>query len=155
MLPRCLLARPKVPLVVEVHAVRNRIEAVLFAIRLHDGKQFILAMEASKRVVADVLRPIDLLGWDDFDGDTLFLDKRNRVVQLGASDTGRVGNHGEHILSQRLMRHPGQVRRIDAPRISHKRSPKATPATHLYTLPLHDALPTYDPNSTHRSRLNR
>jgi len=114
VLTSSLLARTEVALVVEVHAVRDRIEAAGVAKGFHDGEEFVLAMEAARGVVAGVFGAIEFGGWDDFEGNVLLMGEGDRVGELSAREAGRVGDHGEHVRAERLMSGPGEVGGIDS-----------------------------------------
>ena len=49
------LPRTEIALIVEVYPICNRIETVFGAESLHHGKQFVLAVETSLRVVASIV----------------------------------------------------------------------------------------------------
>ena len=51
---------------------------------------------------------VEFGGHDDFERDSLFAGEGDGIRQLGAGQAGRVGDDGQHVAAQRLMRSPGQ-----------------------------------------------
>jgi hypothetical protein len=109
MLARCPLAGTEVALVVQVYAVA-------MASKPHAARNSSISVNSSSLqkkaamcVVADVFRALEFRGWDHFQRNCLLFRKCNRIGKLGAGQTGRVGDDRQHILSERLMRGPGEV----------------------------------------------
>ena len=65
-------------------------------------------MKAAGSVVAGILGPVEFAGDDDFERDSLFGGKGGGVRQLGAGQAGRIGDDGQHIAAQGLVRRPGE-----------------------------------------------
>jgi hypothetical protein len=97
----------EVALVVDVHAVGNGIKSPLAAEFLHDGEQFILAVKTAGSVVAGVFRAIEFAGHHDLQRDSLLAGEGGGSGQLGSGQTGRIGDHGQHVAAQYFMRRPG------------------------------------------------
>src|SRR5438552_14058496 len=108
------LARAKVSLVVQIYAVGDGIEAPASAEFLHYGEQLILAVETAGRVIANIFRPVQFIGDDDFERDSVFAGESGGVSQLGASQARRIGNDSQHIVAQDFMRCPGEKSRVRA-----------------------------------------
>lgn len=108
MLAGRLLSGPEVALVVEIHPISDRIEPALDADLLHDGEKFVLALKTTLPVIANVLGPIKLGRGNNFDRNSLFTREREGVSKMGASQTGGVGDYGEHLVSQDTVSGPGE-----------------------------------------------
>jgi len=113
VLPRRLLSRTKIALIIRVHAVGDDVEAVLRAKLFHHRKQLVFAMEAPRSVILAVVRALQLRSLDDRERNVLLLRKRNRILHLGSRQAWRISQHREHLLAERLMRRPCEERRID------------------------------------------
>ena len=74
-------------------------------------------MEAAGSVVAGILRPVEFAGHDDFERDPLFGGKGGCIRQLGAGQAGRIGDDGQHVAAQGLVRRPGKKGRVHAARV--------------------------------------
>ena len=102
-----LLPGAEVALIVEVHPVRNGVEAPRFAQFLHHDKQLIFTLKAALSVVARIFRTVEFGRRDDFYGNVLFLGKSDGIVQVSSCQAGRVGNHRQHTSSKRAVSCPG------------------------------------------------
>ncbi len=71
-------------------------------------------MKAAGSVIAGVFGPVEFVGDDDFERDSLFAGEGDGVRQLGASQAGRIGDDGQHVVAQDLMRGPGEKSRVHA-----------------------------------------
>ena len=85
------------PVVVEIHSVGDRLEAVRFAECFHDVEEFVFAVEAARRIVARVFGTIEFGRRDDSQRNSLLFSECDRVRQLGTSQAGRIGDYGEHV----------------------------------------------------------
>jgi hypothetical protein len=122
----CLLARPEVSLVVNVHAIGDRIEAALGAQLLHDAEQFIFALKTTLAIIPHVVRAVQLGRLDDLDRESLLVGEGNRIREMRACEAGGIRNYGQHVFSQGTMRRPSQVRGVNPARVSDKQSAKVT-----------------------------
>src|SRR5439155_26324744 len=102
------LARAEVALVIQVYSVGNRLEAMLAAEIFHHGEQFIFTEKAARSVIARVFRAVEFVGCDDFERNPVLAGKCNRVGKLSASQTGRVCDDGQHVVTEYLMCRPCQ-----------------------------------------------
>ena len=75
-----LLARAEVALIIEVYAIRNRVESPRGAQLFHHYKKFVFALKASLPVIACVFRTVEFGGDNDFDGDSLLIGESDGVV---------------------------------------------------------------------------
>ena len=114
MISRGPLAGTEVALVVQVDAIGNGVEAASLPKVFHQREEFIFTEEAALGIVADVFRAIKFGGGDHFQGDRLFLGKGDCIGKLGARQAGRVGDDGQHSISQHLMSSPREVGRINS-----------------------------------------
>src|SRR5579864_9168259 len=119
MLPRGLLTRTEVALVIHIDPVGNGVELVRAAKIFHNGEQFVLAVEAASSIVAGIFGAIEFGGGNDLQRDALFSGKVHRVIQLSASETGRVCNDRENVPPQDLMDSPSQEAGINPPGKGH------------------------------------
>ena len=92
----------------------QNLEASLAAHFGQAGEKFVLAMKATRRIVANVLRPIKFLGTNDLEGDVLLAGKLDRIIKLIARQARRIGNDGQHLVTNGLKRCPRQKRGVDA-----------------------------------------
>src|ERR1051326_3683111 len=109
MLPCSLLPRPKVTLIVNVHAISNGVKSAGGAELFHYRKQFVLALKATLPVVASIFGTIEPGCGNYLDRNSLLVGERECVGKVGSSQAGRVGDHGEHVLAEDAMSHPRQV----------------------------------------------
>src|SRR5690242_10968253 len=109
MLPCSLLARPKVTLIVKVHAVSNGVKSAGGTELFHYRKQFVLALKATLPVVASIFGTIELGCGKHLDRNSLLVGERECVGKVGSSQAGRIGDHGEHVVAEGAMCHPRKV----------------------------------------------
>ena len=84
MLCRSSLARAKIPLVIQIYTVRDRLKIVRQPKTFHHGEQLILAMKTARSIVADVFRAIKLGRSNDLQRDSLFAGESDGVRQMAA-----------------------------------------------------------------------
>src|SRR5258708_31482278 len=99
VLRRSNLPRPEVALIVPVYTIGDGLELTRGGERFHDGEKLVLAMKAAGRIVADVFRPIQFFGANDFDGDVLLTCKGNGVGELESRQTGRIRDDRQHLIA--------------------------------------------------------
>src|SRR5579864_1937824 len=113
-----LLPGTKVALVVNVHAVGNDVEAASYAQFFHHGEKLVFTLKAALAVIAGIFGAVEFGGGDDFERNRLLVGKGDGIVQVRASEAGRVGNHREHVCAQSAVRGPGEIGGVDATGIS-------------------------------------
>src|ERR1700686_2116707 len=106
MLFRGLLSGPKIALVIGVDAVGNGVESTVCAKTFENGEEFVLAVEAARSIIADVVGIFEFVGFNDGDGDVVVAGKSEGLLEMSSSETGGVGDHGEHLAAEDLVRHP-------------------------------------------------
>ena len=116
------LARTEIPLIVDIDAICDGMEAPGGAQILHQGEELIFAEEAALRVIANILRATEFRSCDHLQGNRLLLGEGDRVGKLRSRQTRRVGDDCQHIFWQRLMGCPRQVGRIHASGIGDKQA---------------------------------
>ena len=114
MLPRGLLPRSKVALIVEVHTVGDSVETASGPESFHDREEFVFALKAALAVIAGILGTIKLRSGDDLDGNVLFVGEGQGVGKMRAGKAGRVGDHRQHVVSESAVRGQGKIRGVDA-----------------------------------------
>ena len=92
------------------------------AVLFEDGKQFILAVEATHRVVPGVVRILELTRLHHVDRDSVLAGKGKSFFQVGSRQAGRVGNHCQHFVAEDLVRGPGQESRIHSARVGDEQA---------------------------------
>ncbi len=117
MLARRLLSGPKIAFVVGVDAVGDGVESSSLAVALEDGEQFVLAVKAAHRIVADVRGIFQFLRFHNLDRNFTLVRKGERVFEMSARQAGGIGNHGEHLAAEHLMRRPGKKSGVHTTRV--------------------------------------
>lgn len=112
-----LLPWPEIALIVHVYTVRDRVEATGRAKVFHDSEKFVLAVEASLPVVADILSPLEFERRDYFHRNALFIRESQRIGKMGAGEAGGIRDHGQRSVSQNPMSDPRKIRGIDSARV--------------------------------------
>src|SRR5258708_22563573 len=82
------LSWTEITLVVNIDSISNRMEAVVFREALHHQEQLIFAMKAARSVIANVLRPLHLLGLDHLKRNPLLFRESNCILQVRPRQTG-------------------------------------------------------------------
>ena len=109
-----ILARAIVAQVVQIHAVDDVFVAALAAHLRQAREQFVLAVEAAVRVVADVVGIVEFVGLDVLVRDAEALDEGLGIALVRLGQRCRIGGHGDGVRSQHAIRRPRQVGRIGA-----------------------------------------
>ena len=117
-----LLAGAEVALIVKVHAVSDGVEAACGAEFFHHRKKLVFALKAALAIVARIFGAVEFGGGDDFDRNALLVGKGNGIVQLSASQAGRVGDHRQHVCAKSAVGGPGEIRGIHAAGIGDEQS---------------------------------
>ena len=92
---------------------------------LHHLKKLVFAVETPLAVIADIFRPVHFAVWMTSMAILCSRGESQCVLKLGAGQTGRICDHGQHVTPQYLVRHPGQISGIDAARVRHQRAARA------------------------------
>ena len=102
------LSGPKVALVVHIDAVCDRIESMCGAKGFHQREEFVLAVKTTRGVVAYIFGTVEFAGRDDLERNMLFKSKGGSLGKMGPGETGRIGNHREHVSAEHFVGCPGQ-----------------------------------------------
>ena len=105
-------------MVVHIDAVCDGVESAFITKAFEDGEQFVLAVETAHGIVSKVGGIFEFVGFDNGDGNLVVARKGERLLEMSSGQARRVGNHGEHLAAENLMRRPGKERGIHAARIS-------------------------------------
>ena len=119
---RRLLAGAKIPLIVSIDAISNGFEATRPPQLFHQREELIFAKKTALRIVPDVFRAIELRSCNYLQRDALLLRKSDRVIQLSACQTGRIGDNRQHLVSQFPMSGPREEGGIDSAGVGDQRS---------------------------------
>jgi hypothetical protein len=114
VLPGDVPAGAEVAFVVEIHAIRDGVEAARGAESFHDGEEFVFAVEAALAVVAGIFWAVEFGGRDDFEGDSVFSGKGDGVGEMGAGQAGGVGDYCQHVGAEFAVRDPGEIGGVHA-----------------------------------------
>ena len=120
------LSGTKVALVIHINAVCDRVESMCGAKGFHHREELILAVKTTGGVVAHIFGPVEFAGRNDLERNTLFKSKGGSLGKMGSGETGRIGDHGDHVSAEHFVGGPGQESRIDASGISDQSSTQAT-----------------------------
>ena len=120
-----LLPGAEVSLVIEIYPVSNRIIATVLSQCFHYRKKFILALKAALAVVANVIRTIQFRGIDHFKWKALLICECDSIGQLSTSQTGRIRDDRQHLVTKGPVRGPGQICGIHASRICDQQAAKS------------------------------
>jgi hypothetical protein len=93
------LAGAEVFFVVDVQSIGNRREAEPLPLRFEHIEQFIFAMKAAIRAVGCVVFTFQFIRCNRAHRNCLFLRELQRFAIMAAGQTGRIGNHGDHLLA--------------------------------------------------------
>ena len=124
MLARSCLPGTEIALIINIHAVGNRLKATSCGKCFHHLKEFVFAVEAPLAIIADVFRPVHFAGLDDLNGNAMFLREGKRVLKLGTSQARGVRDYGQHIAAKNLVRDPCQISRINSAGVGDQRAAK-------------------------------
>ena len=113
-LPRAVVAQ-----VVHVDSVNNVLVAALAAHRFQAREQFVLAVEATVRSVARVVRIFKLVGCHVLVDDPEALHERLRIALVRFRQRGRVGGDGHGVCPQSAVRRPRQIGGVGAAAKGH------------------------------------
>ena len=83
-------------------------------------------MKAAGAVVAHVFGPVEFGSGDDFERNRLLAGKSDSIVEVSASQAGRIRDHGQHVSAQNLVSSPGEESRIHAPGVRDQGSPQGS-----------------------------
>src|SRR5246127_3373906 len=103
MHPGGLLPWAEVSLVVQVHAIGNRVVALRGAQVFHDGEQFVFALKAALPVVARILWTVEFRGGNNLDGDSLLLGEGDGIRQMSPREAWRISDGRQHARSKGSM----------------------------------------------------
>ena len=120
MLARGRLSGTKIALIIDIHTIGNGLEAPFCGKSLHYLEKLVFAVKAPLAIIADVFRSVHFAGLDHFNSDPMFMGEGERILQLRASQAGRVCDYRQHILAQDLARAPSQIGRIDPTGVGDK-----------------------------------
>src|SRR5947208_944625 len=81
-------------------------------------------MKAARRIVAHILRIIELVCANNFQGNRLLMRKGNRILKLKTGEAGRICDNGEHVSAQSLMGGPRQESGIRTARVGDESAPE-------------------------------
>src|SRR5215472_11758066 len=111
----CLLPWTKIALIINIHAISDRNKAVLPRELLHGSEQLVFAMKATRRIIADIFGLFCFMCLDDLKRNPLLLRESHCIFKLSSSQAGRIGDDGQHIVTQYLVRGISKVRGIHSP----------------------------------------
>ena len=114
VLARGLLAGAKIALIVGVNAVGDRIETVRLSVAFEHGEQFVFAVETTHGIVALVGGIFQFLRFHHGDGNFVVAREGEGLVKMRARQARGVGDDGQHLSTEGLVRHPGEKGRVDA-----------------------------------------
>src|SRR5262249_61853917 len=77
-------------------------------------------MKAARGVVADVVGPVEFVGQEDFERNIVLLGEGNSLVEMRSRQTGRIGDHREHVSTKYPMRGPGKNSRVHSSRLANQ-----------------------------------
>src|SRR5579864_8929188 len=109
-----LLSGTEVSLVVNVHAVGNYVEAASYAQFLHHGEKLVFTLKAALAVIAGIFGAVEFGGGNDFERNRLLVGKGDGIVQVRASEAGRIGDYRQHVCAQCAMSDPSEIGGVDA-----------------------------------------
>src|SRR6185295_4170680 len=122
VLSGCGLAGAEITLIIHVDAIGNGIKSPSAAESFHHGEQLILAVEATRGIIASIFGPVKFISGDDFNRDILFSSKSDSVLKMCTRQAGRISDHCEHFVAKNLIGGPGKKCRVDSARVSHQQT---------------------------------
>src|SRR5208282_869756 len=117
MLPRGLLPGAKIALVGGVDSIGDGVEPAALAVAPKDSEQFVLTVKTTHGIVAGVRRIFQFLRFHNLERDFALPRKSERVFEVSPRQAGGIGNHGEHLAAEDLMRGPGKKSGVHATRV--------------------------------------
>jgi len=78
-------------------------------------------MKAAGGIIPNVFRPVEFVGTNDLDWNVVFAGEGDSIIELKPRKAWRVGDNGQHVVSECLMTSPHEKRGVRAAGVSNQR----------------------------------
>ena len=110
-------------MVIDIHAIGNRLKAAFCGESLHHLKELVFAVEAALAIIADVFRPVHFAVWITSMAIPCSWAKASASCNCVRARLGESAITAS-VPAQNLVRHPGQICGIDAAGVRDQRAAK-------------------------------
>src|SRR5258708_3703636 len=83
-------------------------------------------METAHGIIADVRGIFQFLCFHNLNRNCALMRKGERVFEMSPREAGGIGNHGEHLITEHLVRHPGKEGGVHATGVGDEQASAAS-----------------------------